>query len=183
VGSTCIESTVPWLLAHGADDVARRLEGALEAHQRALAEAKRRERDAAQSVQVQEMLVDWEALYAWRRTAVESCRTRRAHVPAWIYQSFGKPKACSTPGRTAASLAQKYASAWLSSHRAHEEASYLARPPAPRAERLRGALSKELEREIMRAERRRTWNIEGERERAEDALRRFQTLLDEIRAS
>lgn len=114
IGSTCIESTVPVLVSGGAADLAADLQAAVAAHQKALAETQRRQRDASASDEVKVLGADFEALAAWRRERIGAFRARRgdrAELPAALQYRASLPKAASTPARTAAAMRTRYVAA------------------------------------------------------------------------
>ena len=102
IGSTCIEETVPALIAMGADRLAANLKAAVEAHRKAIEVAKRKVRDSANADVVQVLLADRAALKSW----VTAQRAAKVFVGRDLYDFAisGDAKAASTPGRTAAAL-------------------------------------------------------------------------------
>lgn len=148
IGSTCIESSVPYLMAAGADGLAGQLEEAMEAHRQALAETQRRQRDASASEVVQDLAADFESLQSWKREQVAAFRLRRGprpDLPGSLQQKAALPKAGSTPARTAASMRDRYTKvvlAWAQG----DEGTVVA-PPVPAEAGLRAKLASALARE------------------------------------
>lgn len=113
IGSVCIDSTVPFLISSGADGLADRLSEARQKLEEDLKEEKRRAREQAAEVEVQELLGFWEVMKEWRLAAWQAGRAgARPYLVGRIYKGLGKPTACSTAGRTAASLTVKLATAY-----------------------------------------------------------------------
>lgn len=123
VGSVCVESTVPYLQAHGAVDLAASLARALEQQQKLVLEMGRKKRAAAGDSAVAALTHDWQTLQAWlnatwkheedkdrqwRYGSSGYYASSRAQVPDWLYALRGfrnaRPKALTTPGRTATSM-------------------------------------------------------------------------------
>lgn len=102
IGSTCIEETVPALIAAGAEKLAQDLQAAVEAHRKALEDAKRKVRDASNDGLVKVLLGERAALKGW----VNDLKASGAYLDRALFdfQRNPEPKACSTPGRTAAAL-------------------------------------------------------------------------------
>lgn len=146
IGSTCIESTVPYLIAHGAEGLARRLEEALAAHREALAEQERREKAAAANEAVAQLAADWDELVAWRQRAGQ--RYTRRLPECLYYLRIGRTEAvlsrsaASTPARTAAALRTRYANTWLDVFRCAQTIGG-EHAPVPREPKLREKLIKE----------------------------------------
>lgn len=148
IGSVCIDSTVPGLIAGGAEFLAKSLQKAADEHKQALAEAKRREKAAKDSELVQEATADWDALVEW---FVSLRQTWRRDVNRWLpqYLYYGitkEPKACSTPGRTLASIRTAYVGEVTAALRfwANQQYRGSCRPPRPKSQTLIDAVEKNI---------------------------------------
>lgn len=112
IGCVCIGSTVPYLMASGADGLAEALQKAqqkLEAEIKAKIKAKR---DAEASNEVRSLTEDYEVLVEYVNE--QRAKLGRAYKPYYIYKGIPTVlEAMTTPGRTAASIRSKYTSAWL----------------------------------------------------------------------
>lgn len=123
IGSVCIESTVPHLIASGAEELANRLKAAVEAHREALAKAEREKRDAAASLEVQALLEERMAIADYsvlrskaREAARRECRYGEADAlinPSSLLNMRGEARAATTPGRTAAALRTQLVTAYV----------------------------------------------------------------------
>jgi hypothetical protein len=132
IGSTCIKASVPLLIESGAAHLAEQLTAAVEAHEKAIRDAKtaerRRVREIAQDEDLGQLHTDWAALLEWRRTA------RRAHVggfmPWALYRGLAVPKPTKTKAGTINRLVREYrrAVARFTSDGHH--------PPAPTSSKL-----------------------------------------------
>ena len=150
IGSTCIKSTVPTLLASGAEGLAIRLQNALAAHKEALKEQARREKAAKAEGQIAEILEDWTALQKWYRAAKRAYGDAFMPHGIWVGMMGAERamsrSAASTPGRTAASLRTRYQTEWdfavsVSAALPHDGYSYPA-PPVPAEKKLRAKIVK-----------------------------------------
>lgn len=150
IGSVCIETSVPYLMQHGAEQLAAGLSAALEAHKKAIEEAKRKEREAANSERVVALTAEYTKLEAWVVTERDRLRARSASywMPGVLYSGLGKkPKALSTAGRTAAALVRIYVTAWIACENTRADAK---EPetwdavPRPEVGELRYALKERL---------------------------------------
>ena len=102
IGSTCIETTVPFLMSHGAADLADRLTAAVGKLKAEIAAAEKAKRDAEQNERVLTLLQDRTALLEYASAE----KSRRGFIQSRSLWSLTmrKPKALTTPGRTARSL-------------------------------------------------------------------------------
>jgi hypothetical protein len=122
IGSTCIDTSVPWLTSVGAEKLAQDLREALEANEEAKKEALRKLRDAKNDEEVVLLEQYWdETIMPWWSRARESyyeshkipwtnwqgeTTYRHPFYPKWLYR-LPVLKAMSTPGRTASSIRTK----------------------------------------------------------------------------
>lgn len=113
IGSTCIGTTVPMLIASGAEKLAGKLEAALAAVQAAQAEQERRARDAANDERVAAVVAEIDRLRVWRADVRRRDRWPGGRIPDALYWLRGIPdvKPLSTPGRTLASARKRLAAA------------------------------------------------------------------------
>jgi hypothetical protein len=112
IGSVCIESTVPVLMAIGAQGLASRLEAALAAHRKALEDAKKAVRDAKANVEVQALMAELAKIKEW----AVATKARGGYLPRAVWElatGRTKIKAATTPGRTAAGLRTKLTTLYL----------------------------------------------------------------------
>lgn len=141
IGSVCIESTVPYLLEHGADALAASLQRSLDKLESDKKEHAKRLRDAAASAQVADLEEDFAAFREWI-SDVRGLLGRR-FKPNLIYRGLGKVKAASSPARTASSLRTRYATKWEEAAGLHLRSDYdnddgfkYPRPPVPTEAKL-----------------------------------------------
>lgn len=156
IGSVCIETSVPVLISQGAGVLASALTAAVEKLKAQIEEAKKRERDALNDATAYELAKEYESLLAWCHDSRDAMlRSRCSWLPTFLYRIPTKPKPCSSPGRTVASLAQKYSSLWIAAQgwtvepAGHEATSKcgLASIPTPSHTRLLETIRTKIEKE------------------------------------
>lgn len=102
IGSTCIETSVPFLMQHNAEALAEQLTAAVKAHQKALrvaaAAERKRARELAQDAELSALRADLQALQDFRRRAIDSYRehTGRMYVPHELYTRLPTPRPTKT---------------------------------------------------------------------------------------
>ena len=113
IGSVCIETSVPWLIAHGNQALADALSGAVAKLKKEIAEAKRREAEARASELVMGLTAEWAALMDWREEARKAwTRAHGAWMPHQLYVSQAPLRALTTAGRTLSSIRKRYGTVW-----------------------------------------------------------------------
>lgn len=112
IGSTCIDSTIPYLIGAGAEGLAEALRKALADQEAQRKEIQRRVAEAKASDEVSRLEADYEALRAYTKAVSEQLRSRHISQPEVIRYGIQLPKAASTPARTAASMRKRYADTW-----------------------------------------------------------------------
>jgi hypothetical protein len=160
IGSTCIETSIPYLISHGAEGLAEALQKALEKLQAEIAAAKKAAADALATEQVQEIKADFEALQEWWKIARESWKGYR---PEALYKQISLPAAASTPGRTAAGMRKRYVTTYdaLLDVQATSKV-ILPALPKPAEKKLAEKLAKDLEssadKYLAAADKAKTWS-------------------------
>jgi hypothetical protein len=148
IGSVCIDSSVPWLIANGAEHLAESLRRALEANEEAKKEAMRRLRDAKNSEEVQVLEAYWVGLKEWHsRTRQEKKEAHVRWMPDYLHRGLPKISAQSTPGRTAASIRMKIVTLMF---QAIEDGTQF--PRLPDDAKLKEKVVKKFEEEIKRVQ-------------------------------
>lgn len=156
IGSTCIETTVPYLISAGAEGLAKALQAALVALQEEIRAKAKQRRDAEASEAVQRVAEEYVKLHTWAKELRRSMVDRNEYLPSVLYGGLcGLPSASTTPARTAAAIRTRYESLWLELMAAHV-AGYLAmvrgndvtrhlpKPPVPVEEKLVQKIAKTL---------------------------------------
>ena len=94
IGSTCITSTVPYLLAEGAVQLASSLQRALAVHEQALAALEKARRAAEQDAACQTARQEWQAVRERGRVIIDGYRAngRRIPYPLWMLWNRGAEK-------------------------------------------------------------------------------------------
>ena len=107
IGSTCITSTVPYLQAHGAANLATALEQALADHLKALAEMEKAQRAAEQDAVCQLACREWESVRDHAREIVLPMKQRGLWIPRgiWYLWYCGKVHVCPTYSRVSSRIA------------------------------------------------------------------------------
>jgi hypothetical protein len=138
IGSTCIAASVPYLIHSGAQGLADALQAALQRHQEALAEAARQVRDAVNNEVVASLLATREALFTWAKGE----REVGTYLPRGLWTDAvyrnRQAAACSTPGRTAASLRKRLENYYVDSFRVVRQPQ--GKMPLPKDAVLRGKI-------------------------------------------
>lgn len=147
IGSTCIGSSVPYLVASGAEGLAEALQRAVKKHQEALAAAQREVRDAENSEVVKGLMDTRQQLFDWARGEREA----GTYLPRSLWTDavrfeHRRVKALSTPGRLAASLRKKLTGHYVGAFEVVKRPS--ANMPLPEDEALRAKILEGV-REVM----------------------------------
>ncbi len=155
LGSVCIESSVPYIIASGNEVLAAALMRALEELEERKREAMKQLRDAKNSEDVQTLEAYWEnTIKPWHKEAREEWKSRPQKgsytgYPDFLYKPLPALKAMSTPGRTASSIRRKIVT--LARNAFERDLRF---PPLPYDEKLRQSVEKELNSVLQTAYRR-----------------------------
>jgi len=113
IGSTCIETSIPYLVTHGAEGLADRLQEAVRELrrevQRRAAAAKREAREAENEETIARLCDDWERLAWWRKQARDEWYAE--HGPSYPYALCLRPPIpapCKTTAGTIRRLVREY---------------------------------------------------------------------------
>lgn len=113
IGSTCIETSIPYLVTHGAEGLAELLREAVRElrreTQRQATAAKREVRETEQGEVVERLTRDWAELIDWQRRARDVWY--REHGPGYPYAlalTLKLPEPCKRPGATVKRLVREY---------------------------------------------------------------------------
>ena len=116
IGSVCIEKSIPYLIAHGAEALAQGLQAGTERLNELIKERQKRIRDAQSNARyaalkvIADQLLEWrDGIWARRHDVHCSERyTRRLYIPKYWYEgswkNLEKDPSQTTPGRAATSL-------------------------------------------------------------------------------
>lgn len=111
IGSTCISSTVPYLLTCGAEELSKALQDALRRLEEDRREHARRLRQAEASVLVTNLDAEYEELRAYRRGCQEKFNS--VWMPTILWSGLPKVKVSKTAAITANNIRTRYADLWL----------------------------------------------------------------------
>lgn len=137
IGSVCIRTSVPWLMANGNEALARALEGALDKLLAEIKERERKEREKRNELLVKAAWKEWDALKGWVAYQVE--RGPYMLKSSLRYAMRKAPKDGSTHGRTLANITRRFTSEWADIVRTLTSPSFMpldpnatwADPPTP----------------------------------------------------
>lgn len=138
IGSTCISSTVPYLIASGADSLAEKLSAAQQKLQKKIskkyADEQKRKRDHKNNRIVMEMEKDLRDLIGVHNDFRSYHISNGSFIPYFFYRQLILPKACKTPGFTKRRIKntyKKWVSSWVDCRRYDTEHYRMELPPIP----------------------------------------------------
>ena len=134
LGSTCIETTVPHLIACGANCLAEKLQAAQQKLKKEIrdkfAAKKKRQRDHENNKIVSSMIQDIEEMIDVHKKFRLACYESGIYMPYYFYRPLRIPGACKTTGHTLNRLKKFYTENVISWIRSSREEGYKCGSPA-----------------------------------------------------